>query len=217
MATKTTQSVFVAEVGKTAWMAAEEAIRAGQTQEALKFLEECRIEGEKNNETMTSFVEQALSHLATWNEEEVEKIIRKRYRQPVIDFIASTPGVEESLRKCIQSQRKHQSHFTITEEPDRYVVRYDPCGTGGRLRRAREVGVTKKGHPWSWGRAGVPYYCAHCCIHWEILPIELRGYPVRITMIGERPEDPCVHLFYKKPELIPEEYFKRLGKSKFAT
>jgi len=33
-------------------------------------------------------------------------------------------------------------------------------------------------------------------------------------MIGERPEDPCVHLFYKKPELIPEEYFKRVGKTK---
>jgi hypothetical protein len=44
--------------------------------------------------------------------------------------------------------------------------------------------------------------------------IELRGYPVRITLVGDKPEDPCVHLFYKKPELIPEEYFTRIGMKK---
>ena len=49
---------------------------------------------------------------------------------------------------------------------------------------------------------------------WEIVPIEQRGYPLRIVEVGNKPEDPCVLLFYKNPESIPEKYFTRVGKKK---
>jgi hypothetical protein len=49
---------------------------------------------------------------------------------------------------------------------------------------------------------------------WEILPIEMRGYPIRINLIGDKPEDPCVHFYYKKPELMPDEYFAVTGQLK---
>jgi hypothetical protein len=49
---------------------------------------------------------------------------------------------------------------------------------------------------------------------WEILPIEMRGYPIRVNIIGDKPSDPCIHYYYKKPELIPEQYFTRIGQSK---
>lgn len=94
------------------------------------------------------------------------------------------------------------------------MMRCDPCGSGGRLRRTKNIGITKKAYPWSWGKSGIPYYCTHCCLAWEIIPTELWGYPIRINLVTDRPEDPCVHLFYKKPELIPEEYFDRLGMTK---
>jgi hypothetical protein len=204
----------VEELSKTTWTLAREAISAGNTSEALRLLEKAEDESEKNNNNLTSFIEQVLTHLATINEEEVAKVIRERYNQPVREWMATTQSVEDSLRKCLESQRRHQARFTIREEADKYVVTYDPCGTGGRLRRARDVGKTKKPHPWSWGKKGIPYYCTHCCVHWEILPIEQQGYPIRITMLGDRPEDPCIHLFYKKPEFIPEEYFERVGKKK---
>jgi len=32
--------------------------------------------------------------------------------------------------------------------------------------------------------------------------------------MGEKPEDPCIHYYYKKPELIPKEYFTRIGVTK---
>lgn len=198
------------------WVVLEEAIRSGRTDEALRLMNQARAESEHNNDNLTGFIEEVLSRLAAMDEEEVERVVRRRYSQAVARWISTTPGVEESLAKCVESQRRHQARFTITEEPDRYVITYDPCGTGGRLRRERAVGLTKKGHPWSWGKAGVPYYCSHCCIHWEMLPIEQRGYPIRISIPGERPEDPCVHLFYKRPELIPEEYFRAVGAVKDA-
>lgn len=39
----------------------------------------------------------------------------------------------------------------------------------------------------------------------------IRGYPLRIHELPERPGDPCVHLFYKDPAAIPEPYFTRIG------
>jgi hypothetical protein len=193
------------------WVVLDEAIKAGRTAEALRLMETARIESEKNNDNLSGFIEEVMAHLACFEEEQVEKVVRNRYTHVVAKWISTTSGVEETLVKCIESHRLHQSRFTVKEEDDRYVVTYDPCGTGGRLRRLRNVGVTKAAYPWSWMKAGVPYYCTHCCIHWEILPIEQRGYPIRISIPGDRPEDPCVHLFYKKPELIPEEYFRRVG------
>ena len=82
------------------------------------------------------------------------------------------------------------------------------------MRRTVEAGTSKKAYPWTWGKVGIPYYCAHCCLELEILPIELRGYPLAVTEISEKPEDPCIHLLYKSPELIPEKYFTRVGKKK---
>jgi hypothetical protein len=73
------------------------------------------------------------------------------------------------------------------------------------------VGTTKKPYPWSWNKSGIPYYCCHCCVYFEIIPIELVGYPIRVHEISDDPYAPCIHYYYKKPELIPEKYYKRIG------
>ncbi|MFC2066099.1 hypothetical protein ACFLUO_03420 [Chloroflexota bacterium] len=196
------------------WTLVRAAIKSGKTDDALKLFDEAHRQSENNNNRLTSFVEQSLTHLAGFGEDELEKVIRERYYDSVRDWIAEAPSVEDELKKCTDSQKGHHANFKIIDEPDRYVVIYDPCGTGGKLRRTRSVGTTKKAYPWAFGKSGVPYYCTHCCIHFETLPTEMRGYPIKITLIADKPEDPCVHLFYKKPELIPEEYFTRIGYKK---
>ncbi len=191
-----------------------EAIRTGRTDEALEFLEYVCNGSKETNDELVSTIEMVVTHLASFGEEEVAKIFRQRYYPKRKEWLSVTHGVVEALQRYTEFHRKHHSNLTVTEEPDRYVVTLDPCGTGGRLRRTKSVGMTKKAYPWSWGKAGVPYYCCHCCINWEIIPIELRGYPAKISLVGERAEDPCTHLFYKEPELIPEEYFVRVGMKK---
>ena len=203
-----------AELAVPDWDLLSDAIKAGRTEEALDYFGFTRNQSEANNDGFVSFFEKALTQLAGFGEEEVIKLFRERFYSGMTDTMAAPMGVEEALQICTAAQRRHHASFTITEEPDRYVVKYDPCGSGGRLRRSRSVGITKKAYPWTWGMAGVPYYCTHCCVKWELIPIELRGYPIKITLFSERPEDPCVHLFYKKPELVPEEYFSRLGMKK---
>lgn len=203
-----------AELAIPTWTLVREAIQSGRSDAALDFLEYgCAID-KALSDGLVAFIDELLTHLATLGEEEVYKFIRKRYYPRVQDWLARTPGVEESLQREVENQRGHYGNVKVTEETDRYVVRCDPCGTGGRLRRVKNVEVTKKAYPWSWGKAGIPYYCTHCSVMWEIIPIELRGYPIAIFLPGDKPEDPCLHLYYKKPELIPEEYFTMVGKTK---
>ncbi len=187
---------------------------ANKTGKELEFIEYTRGRCKANNDSLASFAEIVLTYLARFGEEHVYEVLRQRYFPRSKERIAATRSVEEMLQISLEAHRGHDSKFRVTEERDRYVVRYDPCGTGGNLRRTRIVGVTSKPYPWSWGKPGVPYYCCHCAILWEIIPIELQGYPSRINIVGERPDDPCISLFYKKPELIPEEYFTRVGKTK---
>jgi hypothetical protein len=202
------------ELAIPTWDLVAKAIKDGNTKEALEFLEYARQESDRNTASLAAFTAGVVAQLANFGEELVEKNFRERYYQGVVEMVNANPSVEEILQRCVEAERSHHANITVTEEADRYVAKYDPCGTGGRLRRIKELAVTKKAYPWSWSKAGIPYYCAHCCIRWEQIPIELRGYPLRINLCGARPEDPCIQLFYKKPEAIPEEYFTRIGKKK---
>jgi hypothetical protein len=193
------------------WALVRDAIRAGKIDEALTFLDYGCREAKTMHDSLCSFVDDALTHLATFGEEELYQVLRRRYEPVMRRWLLDTPGVMESLQRCVEFQRAHGGETTIVEESDRYVLRCNPCGSGGQLRRNKGVATTKKAYPWTWGKSGIPYYCAHCCVMWEILPTELRGYPIRLNLIGEKAEDPCVQLYYKKPELIPKEYFTRIG------
>jgi len=202
------------ELATPTWDVARAAIQAGSFDEALQFIQYGCTEARTMHDALVSVVDLVLAKLASPDEEEIEQFLRQRYHPVMVDWLATTPGVEENLQRCAEYQRGHFGDFAITEEPDRYIMRCDPCGSGGRLRRTRSVQTTKKRYPWAWGKEGTPYYCVHCCLMHEIIPIELRGYPTRVTLIGDTPADPCIQLYYKRPELIPEEYFTRLGKTK---
>ena len=76
------------------------------------------------------------------------------------------------------------------------------------------IGTIKKAYPWTWDKKEVCVYCTHCSLFLEIIPVELRGFPLAVLEYPDRPEDPCVWFFYKTPELIPEKYFTRIGKTK---
>ncbi|MFC2002820.1 hypothetical protein ACFLV4_02590 [Chloroflexota bacterium] len=203
-----------AELTISTWTLAREAMRSGRLDEALDFMEYGCAESKTMHDSLVSMYDDAITYLARFDEEELPQLFRQTFYSKTKVRLSVTPGVEEALQRCAESQRSHFSDFTIVEEPDRYVLTCDLCGSGGRLRRTKDVATTKKAYPWSWSKSGIPYYCTHCCLMWEIIPTELRGYPIRINLITERPEDPCVQLYYKKPELIPEEYFTRIGMTK---
>jgi hypothetical protein len=205
----------VDEIGVSTWQLVRDAIREGRAEDALELLDYgCQID--KNLlDTLISYLDDALTFMAqTLGEEEAFEFVRRRYTPRVIDFLERNPDALSAMQQEVENQRGHFADVTVTEDEEKYTVRLDPCGTGGRLRRTKDVARTKEAHPWSWNKKDVPYYCAHCTMMWEIIPIEQRGHPIAVFLPPEQDDDPCLHLYYKNPEDIPAEYFERVGKRK---
>ncbi len=115
------------------------------------------------------------------------------------------------------SGRKRDGQNQIIEEPDCFRVLCAPCGSGGALRQALAAcpvaGFDRFRRPTAatWGLADtVPAYCAHCAQN-EIRSLALVGYPLVVTEFSTDLARPCGWKLYKSPELIPAEYFERVG------
>lgn len=140
-------------------------------------------------------------------------------------------GIEDSLRLTIEGMRGHFSGpgragtITVTDEPDRYVLAFDACGTGGRMRRGDPLAGSGSrlappynflniggAYDWTWNRESVCAYCAHCAVVNQILPIEGLGRPMRMTQYPEHANDPCRWIIYKDLNSFPDEAFTSVGK-----
>jgi hypothetical protein len=140
---------------------------------------------------------------------------------------------KESLELTIEGMRGHftgpgrSGTIDVREDDDRWVLSFDACGSGGRMRRGDPArgqlprteapygfGVTHEAHDWSWGQKGVCLYCAHCAVVNEILPIEANGTPMRVVDYPSDPAEPCRWTIYKSPELVPDEAYLRVGKTR---
>ncbi len=205
------------ELAESTWDQVRRLVSAGRAEEALAGIDYGCAEAKMMHDSMCSFADDALSRLAELaGEAEVEKLLRKRYEPVIRRWLASTPGVTESVERGIEFQRGHFGKTSLKEEPDRFVVTCEPCGSGGQLRRTKQVARAKQPHDWTWNKADVPYYCTHCALMWEIIPTEIRGYPIRVNLPPKKDADSCVHLYYKTAEAIPEEYFERISRTRLA-
>jgi len=115
----------------------------------------------------------------------------------------------------------------VTEEEDRYVLAFDPCGTGGRMRRGvpqlgtpprtqapYNFGVSHEPHDWNWNEKGVCLYCTHCADVNELLPLDIAGRPMRVTEHPLNPGDKCRWFIYKRPELVPEKFYAKVSRKR---
>jgi len=144
-------------------------------------------------------------------------------------------SVELLLADAALSLRGHLSgpgrtgEVSLHEEEDRWVFRFEPCGSGGRTLDGEanangmaRVGppfgfrVTTQEHDWAWRTKGVCLYCAHCCQLQERASITRLGYPVRVVeppVWGTaEPRDYCTWSIYKDPKLVPAEAYRRVGR-----
>jgi hypothetical protein len=132
-----------------------------------------------------------------------------------------------SLRGHLSGPRR-TGEVSLREEEDRWVFRFDPCGSGGRTLRADANGdgtarvgppfgfrVTTEPHDWAWQTKGVCLYCVHCCQLQERASIARLGYPVRVVeppVWGTaEPRGHCTWSVYKDPGLVPAEAYRRVG------
>jgi hypothetical protein len=141
-------------------------------------------------------------------------------------------SMHELVLDAAASLRGHLSgpardgEIEIEEYDDRLVLRFDPCGSGGRTLRPDDAGaparmkpptnfaVTTQAHDWAWNTEGVCLYCAHCCQLQERASIRRLGYPVRVIEPPVWPDGAnlkCTWTIYKDPTLVPDEAYRRVG------
>jgi len=116
--------------------------------------------------------------------------------------------------------RGHLQPITIVEDDEKISLTMQPCGSGERLIQKDgykpEVGLArvKDPHPITWGMKDFPIYCVHCPVM-EMLEIENTGN-FGATHIVSQPiyHGACQFVFYKNPDDIPEEFYKRIGKKR---
>ena len=164
-----------------------------------------------------------------------------RYEKFDIDKHPWDEGLETLMYVACEAMRGHlvgperTGDFELEEFADRFVLRFDPCGSGGRTIRGDWIEGTpaRMEPPYNWRVAeeerdwnhytkGVCLYCAHCIILMEHMPMDRFGYPVRVIdppVYPDTDKDPdvrqkCQWTMYKDPTAAPEEVYTRAGRTK---
>lgn len=221
----------VEEQGILTWDLVRRAVLEQAPEEAVEWLRYIK-EGENaerpNQPGVKWTIQNQLQYIAQrYGEEHVERALRW-WRRKLIDAAGeptySMTPLERVQYHATLARADYAAlgggRFPVWEDSDKYGIELDCCNGCGPMRRADtdgtgpNLGRTTKGYSWSWGKSGVPYYCTHSCLWWEVMSIEDLGYPVRVHEWSEDPNKACKVLFFKEPSLIPEEYFTRVGKAK---
>jgi hypothetical protein len=231
--------------------AADEAVRgcaAGRGDEAAALLDAARrswcAAHDRACDWIYGLLDAAARHLG-------EEAIGAMWDALMSDFYATRDDYDPAVRPwddsvgalladAVASLRGHLSgqermgEVDVTEEPDRWVVSFDPCGSGGRTHRpdstsdgrARmeppyDFAVTTGRHDWAWQREGVCLYCVHCCQLQERVPIQRFGFPLRVvdppTWPASRQGGKCTWSIYKDPQAVPAAAYHRVGLQKPGT
>lgn len=164
-----------------------------------------------------------------------------RYEKFDIDKHPWDEGLETLMYVACEAMRGHlvgperTGDFELEEFADSFVLRFDPCGSGGRTIRGDWIEgtpsrmeppynwrVSEEERDWNHYTKGVCLYCAHCIILMEHMPMDRFGYPVRVVdppVYPDANKDPavrqkCQWTMYKDPTTAPEEAYTRSGRTK---
>jgi hypothetical protein len=209
-----------------------EALTQGNREEAIVWLDRMRLEFKNPHEILVAWVQDLLSYCAaTWGEESVLETILHTHQSIWGDRYATwdqmTPWEKvsltvEGMRGGHFSGARRRGDVQVAEEDDRFVISFDPCGSGGVLRRGdpetgrgpyplTEHGTNKEAHLWTWQKTGVHWYCSHCAIAMEWLPGRNRGHPLRPLDHTLDHDAPCVWYVYKDETQTREYHYPRTG------
>lgn len=138
--------------------------------------------------------------------------------------VVFTPPEKTDIRSRVEhlagGLRGHMQPITIVETDTTISLSMKPCGSGERLIQKEayspELGLAKveEPHRVTWGLKDFPIYCVHCPVM-EALELEATGHLGAVHIVSEPMyHGACEFVFYKNPEDIPEDFYRRIGKKK---
>ncbi len=96
-------------------------------------------------------------------------MLRRTWRGFLRTSIEQRVQLSAEIMRAHRGGPKQDGAIEIIEDDEKYAVRMDPCGSGGRMRRGDPVdgtgsrpdppddfGVTQEAHDWSWRRKCCP-------------------------------------------------------------
>jgi hypothetical protein len=208
------------------------ALAAGKRNDALLWLDRMRLEFKHRDELMVMWVQDMLSYCAaTWGEASVLETILHTHQSIWGDRYATWDQMTPWEKVALTVEGMRGGHFSglrrrgdvlVSEEHDRFVIAFDPCGSGGVLRRGdpengrdpypiSDHGTNRDAHLWTWQKTGVHWYCSHCTIAMEWLPGRKRGHPLRPLDHTLDHDAPCVWYVYKDEKQTREYHYPRTG------
>lgn len=202
-------------------------LRDGEIDEAFQLAEQSRIRYVALHDAYVVWIQELLAGIARDDGEEavresVELARRDIWAPRYVLWAQMTPL--ERLQLSVEGMRGHLSgqrrrgDVGILDEPDRYVMVLDPCGSCGILRRGDpesgrapyEPAGNKEPHPWTWGRVGVGWYAVHSPIVMEY--VQMRdGQPPLRPLEDCDTDKPCRWYIYRDPNAARAEHYRRMG------
>ena len=207
-------------------------LAVGNQEQAIEWLDRMRLEFKNPHEILVAWVQDLLSYCAaTWGEEAVLETILHTHQSIWGDRYAAWDQMTTWEKVALTVEGMRGGHFSgarrrgdviVREESDRFVIAFDPCGSGGVLRRGdpetgrkpypiTDHGVNKEPHLWTWQKTGVHWYCSHCAIAMEWLPGRKRGHPLRPLDHTLDHSAPCVWYVYKDEAQTRDYHYPRTG------
>lgn len=211
------------------------AIESGDHDQGLFWLERMRLAFLNVHDVLVAWMQDQLSFIAeTYQEDAVLETVLHTHQDIWGDRYAAwdrmTPWEKvaltvEGMRGGHFSGMRRRGDVIVEDQGDRFMVAFDPCGSGGVLRRGdpetgrqphplTERSVNQIPHLWTWQKTGVHWYCSHCAIAMEWLPAKKRGYLLRPLDHTLDHHAPCPWYIYKEDRLIRDYHYPRTGSIK---
>lgn len=192
------------------------ALRAGDDDEALAALGRLVDRFRSLQDYSVNWITSLLTFIGErLGEEAVEEALRDFGERYLRDRRSPPEGApdwadlpaEVRARALIRPMVANGASVTVDADDEKVILSFR-CGTGGRLVDEGRYGprgdgggrgylVLQGDGPVTFGRPGLPVYCAHCSVNNELQPTEWDGAPVTVEYPTRRPGEPCIHHVYR--------------------
>jgi hypothetical protein len=223
------------EFGIAPLQSLQRAISARDQVSATVALERLWLEFKIPHDVLVAWINEMLGYLARETEEDVLNSVLETHQSIWGDRYESWDRMSpwEKVGLTVEGMRGHLSGASrkgdvkVVDEGDRFAISFDPCGTGGVLRRGdpetgrtayMDASMSEEPHEWVWDdKTNIHWYCAHCAIAMEWLPGRKRGHPLRPLDHSMDHDAPCVWYVYKEESNTRDYHYPRTGLSKPST